>query len=83
MGADTAPLRRLAGRYGAKKVFTAEGADFDVFRSGAYTDAAMAAITAADPAVVCSPRRPTAATWPPPAPPAWEWACWSTSPGWK
>ena len=52
MGADTAALAAQAGRFGAKKVFTAEGADFEVFRSGAYTDAAMAAIKAADPAVV-------------------------------
>jgi electron transfer flavoprotein alpha subunit len=52
MGADTAALAAQAGRYGAKKVFTAEGADFATFRSGAYTDAAMAAIKAADPAVV-------------------------------
>ena len=52
IGADTAPLAAAAGRYGAKKVFTAEGADFETFRSGAYTDAAMAAINAADPAVV-------------------------------
>jgi electron transfer flavoprotein alpha subunit len=52
MGADTATLAAQAGRYGAKKVFTADGADFEVFRSGAHTDAAMAAIKAADPAVV-------------------------------
>ena len=52
MGADTAALAAQAGRYGAKKVFAAEGADFATFRSGAYTDAAMAAIKAADPAVV-------------------------------
>jgi electron transfer flavoprotein alpha subunit len=52
IGADTAPLAAQAGRYGAKKVYTAEGADFEVFRSGVYTDAAMAAIKAADPAVV-------------------------------
>ena len=44
MGSDTAALATQAGRYGAKKVFTAEGADFEVFRSGAYTDAAIAAI---------------------------------------
>jgi electron transfer flavoprotein alpha subunit len=52
IGSDTAALVTQAGRYGAKKVFTAEGADFEVFRSGAYTDAAIAAIKAADPAVV-------------------------------
>ena len=52
MGADTAALAAQAGRFGAKKVFAAEGADFEVFRSGAYTDAALAAIKAADPAVV-------------------------------
>jgi electron transfer flavoprotein alpha subunit len=52
IGADTAPLAAAAGKYGAKKVFVAEGADFATFRSGAYTDAAMAAIKAADPAVV-------------------------------
>ena len=52
IGSDTAALATQAGRYGAKKVFTAEGADFEVFRSGAYTDAAIAAIKAADPAVV-------------------------------
>jgi electron transfer flavoprotein alpha subunit len=52
IGADTAPLAAAAGKYGAKKVFTAEGDDFATFRSGAYTDAAMAAINAAGPAVV-------------------------------
>jgi len=52
MGADTAELAAQAGRFGAKKVFVAEGGDFETFRSGAYTDAAMAAINAADPAVV-------------------------------
>jgi electron transfer flavoprotein alpha subunit len=52
MGADVAALAAQAGKYGAKKVYAAEGADFATFRSGAYTDAAIAAIKAADPAVV-------------------------------
>jgi electron transfer flavoprotein alpha subunit len=52
IAADTAPLAAAAGKFGAKKVFAADGDDFKVFRSGAYTDAAMAAIKAADPAVV-------------------------------
>jgi electron transfer flavoprotein alpha subunit len=52
MGSDTAALATQAGRYGAEKVYAAEGADFEVFRSGAYTDAAIAAIKAADPAAV-------------------------------
>ena len=52
MGSDTGALVAQASRYGAQKVYTAEGADFEVFRSGAYTDAAIAAIRAADPGVV-------------------------------
>jgi electron transfer flavoprotein alpha subunit len=52
MGSDTGALAAQAGRFGAKKVYTAESAELEVFRSGAYTDAAMAAIKAADPAVV-------------------------------
>ncbi len=52
IGGDTAPLAAAAGRYGAAKVYAAEGADFETFRSGAYTDAVMAGIAAADPAVV-------------------------------
>jgi electron transfer flavoprotein alpha subunit len=52
MGADVAALAAQAGRYGAKKVYTAEGGEFATFRSGVYTDAAIAAIKAADPAAV-------------------------------
>ena len=52
IGADNAALAAQAGRFGAKKVFSAESAELEVFRSGTYTDAAMAAIKAADPAVV-------------------------------
>jgi electron transfer flavoprotein alpha subunit len=52
IGADTEPLAVQAGRYGAAKVYTATSPEFETFRSGTYTDAAMAAIKAADPAVV-------------------------------
>jgi electron transfer flavoprotein alpha subunit len=51
-GTDSVSLAAQAGRYGANKVYTADGAELETFRSGAYADAAMAAIKAADPAVV-------------------------------
>jgi electron transfer flavoprotein alpha subunit len=52
IGADVGSLAAQAGRYGAKKVYTAESPELETFRSGTYSDAAMAAIKAADPAVV-------------------------------
>jgi electron transfer flavoprotein alpha subunit len=52
IGSDTGALAAQAGRYGANKVYSAESPELEVFRSAVYTDAAMAAIEAADPAVV-------------------------------
>jgi len=49
-GADA--LVAEAARYGAEKAFVAESPELDVFRSGPYTDAAMAAIAAAGPKAV-------------------------------
>jgi electron transfer flavoprotein alpha subunit len=55
MAADTKPYVALAGKYGAERVYTAESPELATFRSGPFVDAAMAAIKAADPAVVlCS-----------------------------
>lgn len=41
-----------AARYGAEKAYLAEDPELEVFRSGPYTDAAMAAIEAASPKAV-------------------------------
>jgi electron transfer flavoprotein alpha subunit len=54
-GADTAPLVELAGHYGAMTAYVAESPELVTFRSGPFTDATMAAIAAADPAVVLFP----------------------------
>ena len=55
MGEDTKTLVAEAGKYGAERAYTADSPELAAFRSGPYTDAAMAAIEAADPAVVlCS-----------------------------
>lgn len=52
MAADAGPLVAQAGRYGAERVYTAEGPELAVFRPGPSIDAVTAAIAAADPAVV-------------------------------
>jgi electron transfer flavoprotein alpha subunit len=52
IGSDTASFAAQAARYGAKKVYTIESPELEIFRSGAYTDAAIAAIRAADPALI-------------------------------
>jgi electron transfer flavoprotein alpha subunit len=52
IGSGVEAMAAQAGRYGAKRIYTSDGADFEVFRSGVYADAALAAIKAADPAVV-------------------------------
>ena len=54
-GADAKPYVAQAGKYGAERVYTAESPELATFRSGPSTDVAVAAIAAADPAVVlCS-----------------------------
>ena len=50
--AETAPLVAEAARYGAKKAYVAQSEELAVFRPGPMTDAALAAIAAADPALV-------------------------------
>jgi electron transfer flavoprotein alpha subunit len=52
IAAVVAPLAAQAGRYGAEHVYTVESPELAVFRPGPFADAAAAAITAADPAVV-------------------------------
>jgi len=52
MAAETGPLTDQAARYGAERIYTVEGPELAVFRAGPYTDAAVAAIKAADPALV-------------------------------
>lgn len=52
IAAEAAPLAAIAGRYGADRVFTVEGPEVAVYRQGPFVDAAMAAIKAADPALV-------------------------------
>ncbi len=54
-GANAAAYVDAAARYGATKAYVAEDGELATFRSGPYTDAAMAAIAAADPAVVLFP----------------------------
>ncbi len=53
--ADAKPYVAEAGKYGAERVYAAESPELATFRSGPFTDAAVAAVKAADPAVVlCS-----------------------------
>jgi electron transfer flavoprotein alpha subunit len=53
--AEAKPYVAQAGKYGAERVYAAESPELATFRSGPFVDAAMAAIKAADPAVVlCS-----------------------------
>jgi electron transfer flavoprotein alpha subunit len=55
MAADVKPLAAQAAKYGAERVYTAESQELTTFRPGPFIDGAMAAIKAADPAVVlCS-----------------------------
>jgi electron transfer flavoprotein alpha subunit len=49
---DAAPLAAIAIRYGADKVYVVESPELGVFRPAPFADAAMAAIQAADPALV-------------------------------
>jgi electron transfer flavoprotein alpha subunit len=51
-GSGTAGMADQAAAYGAEKAYVAESPELDVFRSGPYADAAMAAIAAANPKVV-------------------------------
>jgi electron transfer flavoprotein alpha subunit len=50
--AETASLVEAAGRYGADRIYVVESPEAKVFRPGPFVDAAMAAIKAADPALV-------------------------------
>ena len=50
--AEPGPLVAAAGRYGADRVYVVESPEAAVFRPGPFIDAAMAAIQAADPAVI-------------------------------
>jgi electron transfer flavoprotein alpha subunit len=53
--ADAKQFVAQAGKYGAERVYTAESPELATFRPGPFADAALAAIKAADPAVVlCS-----------------------------
>jgi electron transfer flavoprotein alpha subunit len=53
--ADAKPYVAQAGKYGAERVYTAESPELVTFRSGPFVDVALAAIKAADPALVlCS-----------------------------
>jgi len=52
IAAETAPLVAAAGRYGADRVYVCESPEAAVFRAGPFTDAAMAAVKAADPALI-------------------------------
>ena len=53
--ADAKSLAEQAGKYGAERVYVAESAELATFRAGPYVDAAMAAIEAADPALILCP----------------------------
>ena len=48
----TAPLLAQAARYGAERAYVAESPELAIFRPGPFADAALAAVRAADPAVV-------------------------------
>jgi electron transfer flavoprotein alpha subunit len=52
VAAETGQLVTQAGRYGAEKVYVLETPEAAVFRCGPFVDGAVAAIKAADPAVV-------------------------------
>lgn len=52
IAAEPAPLVAQAARYGAGRIYVVESPEAAVFRPGPFIDAAMAAIEAADPALV-------------------------------
>jgi electron transfer flavoprotein alpha subunit len=52
IAAEAGSLAAVAGKYGADRVYVAETPEAAVFRPGPFVDAAMAAIKAADPALV-------------------------------
>jgi electron transfer flavoprotein alpha subunit len=52
LAAETGPLAATAGRFGADRIYVVESPEGAVFRPGPSVDAAMAAIRAADPALV-------------------------------
>lgn len=52
IAAEAGPFVAQASGYGAQRVYAVEGPEVAVFRPGPFTDAAMAAIQAADPALV-------------------------------
>jgi electron transfer flavoprotein alpha subunit len=52
VAADAGPLAAAAGRYGADRVYVVETPEAATFRPGPFVDAAMAAVKAADPALV-------------------------------
>ncbi len=55
VAANAQPLVSHAARYGAERVYVVESPELAVFRPGPFIDATMAAVGAADPAVVlCS-----------------------------
>lgn len=49
---EAAPLTAIATRYGADRVYVVESPEVAVFRPAPFADAAMAAVKAADPALV-------------------------------
>ena len=55
LGEGVTALASAAGAYGASTAYVVDAAELAVFRSGPYTDAAMACIGAADPQVVLLP----------------------------
>ena len=52
VAAEAAPVVAAAGRYGADRVYVIETPEAAVFRPGPFVDAAMAAVRAANPALV-------------------------------
>ena len=52
IAADAGPLAAPPARYGADRVYVVESPEGAVFRPGPFVDAAMAAVKAADPALV-------------------------------
>ncbi len=50
--AEPGPLVAAAGRYGADRVYVVESPEAAVFRPGPFIDAAMAAVQAAEPAMI-------------------------------
>lgn len=55
LGEGVTALAATAGTYGASTAYVVDAAELAVFRSGPYTDAAMACVGAADPQVVLLP----------------------------